>query len=117
MADQEGKDFSEDIAEQNFAEQNGDAENAGAGGGGDAADNSQESQEDRYIHPPFSFPPLLPLVHFVDCFGIANFSEIVLSDDRAESIDDDDDDDCFSRRVVRAASLTQNGEGVRRVAA
>ncbi|XP_050463830.1 RNA-binding protein squid-like isoform X6 [Cataglyphis hispanica] len=45
MADQEGKDFSEDIAEQNFAEQNGDAENGGAGG--DAADNSQESQEDR----------------------------------------------------------------------
>ncbi|CAL1682817.1 unnamed protein product [Lasius platythorax] len=49
MADQEGKDFSEDIAEQNFAEQNGDAENAGAGGGGDAADNSQESQEDRKL--------------------------------------------------------------------
>ncbi|XP_070165061.1 RNA-binding protein squid isoform X6 [Polyergus mexicanus] len=47
MADQEGKDFSEDIAEQNFAEQNGDAENGGAGG--DAADNSQESQEDRKL--------------------------------------------------------------------
>ncbi|XP_025265908.1 RNA-binding protein squid isoform X8 [Camponotus floridanus] len=46
MADQEGKDFSEDIAEQNFAEQNGEAENGGAGGG-DAADNGQESQEDR----------------------------------------------------------------------
>ncbi|XP_029172920.1 RNA-binding protein squid-like isoform X3 [Nylanderia fulva] len=45
MADQEGKDFSEDIAEQNFAEQNGDAEN---GAGMDAsAENSQESQEDR----------------------------------------------------------------------
>ncbi|KAL6427722.1 hypothetical protein ACFW04_008876 [Cataglyphis niger] len=47
MADQEGKDFSEDIAEQNFAEQNGDAENGGAGG--DAADNGQESQEDRKL--------------------------------------------------------------------
>ncbi|XP_029172919.1 RNA-binding protein squid-like isoform X2 [Nylanderia fulva] len=47
MADQEGKDFSEDIAEQNFAEQNGDAEN---GAGMDAsAENSQESQEDRKL--------------------------------------------------------------------
>lgn len=46
MADQEGKDFSEDIAEQNFAEQNGEAENGGTGGG-DAADSGQESQEDR----------------------------------------------------------------------
>ncbi|XP_012223253.1 RNA-binding protein squid isoform X5 [Linepithema humile] len=45
MADQESKDFSEDIADQNFAEQNGDAENGGAGG--DAIENNQESQEDR----------------------------------------------------------------------
>ncbi|KAL2745628.1 RNA-binding protein squid-like isoform X1 [Vespula maculifrons] len=43
MADQENNDFSEDIADQNF-EQNGEAEN---GGGGDAAENNQESQEDR----------------------------------------------------------------------
>lgn len=42
MADQENKDFSEDIADQNF-EQNGEAEN----GGGDATENGQESQEDR----------------------------------------------------------------------
>uniref|UniRef100_V9I9U5 Squid n=1 Tax=Apis cerana TaxID=7461 RepID=V9I9U5_APICE len=42
MADQENKDFSEDIADQNF-EQNGEAEN----GGGDAAENGQESQEER----------------------------------------------------------------------
>lgn len=45
MADQESKDFSDDIADQSFAEQNGDAENGGAGG--DATENSQESQEDR----------------------------------------------------------------------
>ncbi|KAG7211848.1 hypothetical protein KM043_011070 [Ampulex compressa] len=44
MADQENKDFSEDIADQNF-EQNGEAEN----GGGDAAENGQESQEDRKL--------------------------------------------------------------------
>lgn len=42
MADQENKDFSEDIADQSF-EQNGDTEN----GGGDATENGQESQEDR----------------------------------------------------------------------
>jgi squid-like protein len=45
MADQENKDFSEDIAEQNFAEQNGEAENGGADG--DATENNQESQEER----------------------------------------------------------------------
>lgn len=44
MADQENKDFSEDIADQNF-EQNGEAEN----GGGDAAENGQESQEESRI--------------------------------------------------------------------
>jgi len=44
MADQENKDFSEDIAEQNFAEQNGEAENNGEH---NAAENNQESQEDR----------------------------------------------------------------------
>lgn len=44
MADQEGKDFSEDIAEQNFAEQNGEAENNGENNVGE---NNQESQEDR----------------------------------------------------------------------
>ncbi|XP_063987065.1 RNA-binding protein squid isoform X2 [Diachasmimorpha longicaudata] len=43
MADQENKDFSEDIADQSF-EQNGEAEN---GGGGDATENGQDSQEDR----------------------------------------------------------------------
>lgn len=43
MTEQESKDFSEDVAEQNF-EQNGEAEN---GGGGDATENGQESQEDR----------------------------------------------------------------------
>ncbi|XP_014225732.1 RNA-binding protein squid isoform X2 [Trichogramma pretiosum] len=51
MAEQENKDFSEDVAEQNF-EQNGEAENGGAnanaaGGGGDATENGQENQEDR----------------------------------------------------------------------
>lgn len=58
MADQENKDFSEDIADQSF-EQNGEADNCGndngngngsvgAGiGDGDAAENGQESQEDR----------------------------------------------------------------------
>lgn len=46
MADQqENKDFSEDIAEQNF-EKNGEAE-SGTGGGGDAVENGQDSQEDR----------------------------------------------------------------------
>jgi len=45
MADQENKDFSEDIAEQNFAEQNGEAENGDAHG--DATENNQESQEER----------------------------------------------------------------------
>ena len=43
MANQENKDFSEDVADQGF--QNGEA-----GGGGDAAENgagSQDSQEDR----------------------------------------------------------------------
>lgn len=45
MADQDIKDFSEDIADQSF-EQNGDAEN-GSGVGGDATENGQESQEDR----------------------------------------------------------------------
>ncbi|XP_001600539.1 RNA-binding protein squid isoform X3 [Nasonia vitripennis] len=44
MTEQENKDFSEDVAEQNF-EQNGEAENGG--GGGDATENGQESQEDR----------------------------------------------------------------------
>lgn len=44
MADQENKDFSDDIAEQNFAEQNGEAEN---NGDNSIADNNQESQEDR----------------------------------------------------------------------
>lgn len=52
MAEQENKDFSEDVAEQNFEQngeaENGDQENAGAGGG-DATENGQESQEDRYI--------------------------------------------------------------------
>ncbi|RLU20675.1 hypothetical protein DMN91_007288 [Ooceraea biroi] len=47
MADQENKDFSEDIAEQNFAEQNGEAENGGADG--DAMENNQESQEERKL--------------------------------------------------------------------
>ncbi|XP_020292688.1 RNA-binding protein squid isoform X3 [Pseudomyrmex gracilis] len=45
MAEQENKDFSEDIAEQNFAEQNGEAENGGSGG--EQQQNNQESQEDR----------------------------------------------------------------------
>lgn len=45
MADQqESKDFSEDVAEQNF-EKNGEAESGG--GGGDAVENGQDSQEDR----------------------------------------------------------------------
>ncbi|KAG5325610.1 SQD protein, partial [Pseudoatta argentina] len=44
MADQENKDFSDDIAEQNFAEQNGEAENNGENNVGE---NNQESQEDR----------------------------------------------------------------------
>jgi len=45
MTETENKDFSEDVAEQNF-EQNGEAEN----GGGDATENgSQESQEDRKL--------------------------------------------------------------------
>ncbi|XP_018359827.1 PREDICTED: RNA-binding protein squid-like isoform X7 [Trachymyrmex cornetzi] len=44
MADQENKDFSDDIAEQNFAEQNGEAENNGEN---NVAENNQESQEDR----------------------------------------------------------------------
>lgn len=49
MADQENKDFSEDVADQNF-EQNGEAENGGGGGGGgDAAENGHESQEDRKL--------------------------------------------------------------------
>ncbi|XP_043281051.1 RNA-binding protein squid isoform X2 [Venturia canescens] len=42
MADQENKDFSEDVGDQTF-EQNGETEN----GGGDATENGQESQEDR----------------------------------------------------------------------
>lgn len=42
MANQENKDFSDDVNES--YEQNGEAEN---GGGGDAAENGQESQEDR----------------------------------------------------------------------
>ncbi|XP_011302882.1 RNA-binding protein squid isoform X2 [Fopius arisanus] len=46
MADQENKDFSEDIADQSF-EQNGEAENGSGGGGGDATENGQDSQEDR----------------------------------------------------------------------
>ncbi|KAL6436757.1 hypothetical protein ACFW04_004881 [Cataglyphis niger] len=47
MADQqENKDFSEDIAEQSF-EKNGEAESGGTGGGGDAVENGQDSQEDR----------------------------------------------------------------------
>lgn len=47
MADQENKDFSEDIADQSF-DQNGEAENGGSGAGdGDATENGQESQEDR----------------------------------------------------------------------
>ncbi|XP_058790934.1 uncharacterized protein LOC131664084 [Phymastichus coffea] len=50
MTEQENKDFSEDVAEQNFEQngeaENGDQENAGAGGG-DATENGQESQEDR----------------------------------------------------------------------
>lgn len=56
MADQENKDFSEDIADQSF-EQNGEAENGGNDDGNangsvgagdiDAAENGQESQEDR----------------------------------------------------------------------
>lgn len=45
MADQENKDFSEDIAEQNFAEQNGEAENGGTDG--DVTESNQESQEER----------------------------------------------------------------------
>lgn len=46
MADhQENKDFSDDVAEQNF-EKNGEAE-SGVGGGGDAVENGQDSQEDR----------------------------------------------------------------------
>jgi squid-like protein len=52
MTEQENKDFSEDVQEQNF-EQNGEAENgnanANAGGGGDATENGQESQEDRSL--------------------------------------------------------------------
>lgn len=43
MTEQENKDFSEDVAEQNF-EQNGEAEN---GAGAEATENGQESQEDR----------------------------------------------------------------------
>lgn len=44
---QENKDFSDDVAEQNF-EKNGDAESGGIGGGGDAVQqNGQDSQEDR----------------------------------------------------------------------
>ncbi|XP_011636966.1 RNA-binding protein squid isoform X2 [Pogonomyrmex barbatus] len=46
MADQENKDFSEDIAEQNFAEQNGEAENNGEN---NVTENNQESQEDRKL--------------------------------------------------------------------
>ncbi|EGI68604.1 RNA-binding protein squid [Acromyrmex echinatior] len=46
MADQENKDFSDDIAEQNFAEQNGEAENNGEN---NVAENNQESQEDRKL--------------------------------------------------------------------
>ena len=41
MANQENKDFTDDVNET--YEQNGEAEN----GGGDAAENGQESQEDR----------------------------------------------------------------------
>lgn len=52
MADQENKDFSEDVGDQTF-EQNGEAENdnangsVGAGMGDGDAENGQESQEDR----------------------------------------------------------------------
>lgn len=47
MADQqENKDFSEDIAEQNF-EKNGEADSGGIDGDGDAVENGQDSQEDR----------------------------------------------------------------------
>lgn len=47
MADQQdSKDFSEDVAEQNF-EKNGESESGGIGGGGDAVENGQDSQEDR----------------------------------------------------------------------
>lgn len=46
MADQEGKDFSEDIADQSF-DQNGETENGSNVGVGDAVENGQESQEDR----------------------------------------------------------------------
>ena len=49
MADnnqQENKDFSEDMGDQNFEQQNGDVEN---GGSGDATENGQETQEDRYF--------------------------------------------------------------------
>ncbi|XP_014482969.1 PREDICTED: RNA-binding protein squid isoform X7 [Dinoponera quadriceps] len=48
MADQqENKDFSDDVAEQNF-DKNGEAE-GGIGGGGDAVENGQDSQEDRKL--------------------------------------------------------------------
>jgi squid-like protein len=48
MADQqENKDFNEDMAEQSF-EKNGEDESCDAdGGGGDAVENGQDSQEDR----------------------------------------------------------------------
>ncbi|XP_011340685.1 RNA-binding protein squid isoform X5 [Ooceraea biroi] len=49
MADQqESKDFSEDLAEQMF-DKNGEAESCDAGGGGDAVENGQDSQEDRKL--------------------------------------------------------------------
>lgn len=44
---QENKEFSEDVSEQTFDQQNGESEN----GGGDATENGagQENQEDRLI--------------------------------------------------------------------
>lgn len=50
MADQENKDFSEDIADQTFEQQNGDATaNNGSSGNGtvEPTENGQESQEER----------------------------------------------------------------------
>ena len=43
-SEQENKNFSDDVGEQNFEQQNGDTEN---GGNGEANENGQESQEDR----------------------------------------------------------------------
>lgn len=53
---QENKEFSEDIAEQTFDQQNGEAEN-GAGGDDAATENGagQENQEDRLIHSFVNF--------------------------------------------------------------